>query len=602
MKLKNVLNLTAIAAVLILCLTVVAQAENFQTHHLYGALAKGQLKPTGHLPSGEVMQLDVMLPIRDQAGLNDFLAKVYDPSSSTFHQFLKPAQFNDRFGPTQENYDATVQYLAEHGLTVMPGTKGRMHIVVSGPVSAVETAFHVQMLTYQHPTENRTFFAPDREPTTDLPFALWHLSGIDNYELPKPQVVTNGLRTGKVAKGTATGSGPQYSFLGSDMRAAYYGIGYEEGYLTGEGQDMALVEFYGTNLMDLATYYRNVDQELEVEPGIYSTDGTTLACVYTRYDHWCDDTEQTLDMTQALGMAPELNSLTLYVGSSWSAILNTLADPPEELNFPYTISASWLGGSGADQETLNPVFEEFAADGQSYFNAAGDWSEWGKFDCGSSVCPYQPATNAWVTAVGGTDLTTTGPGGDYLAESAWEDGGGGIAPDGGGTGPDSVAIPAWQQYPDVITEANGGSTTLRNGPDVSANANFTYYVCADLSACTYNEYGGTSFASPLWAAYIALLNEASEECNDGPAPQGFINPEIYYWNSLSLSTEYWSGLYAEYLFHDVTTGSQYLGYSAVPGYDLATGWGSPNYGFIDWYYYCDDARKSKHMPPALTKK
>ena len=78
---------------------------------------------------------------------------------------------------------------------------------------------------------------------------------------------------------------------------------------------------------------------------------------------------------------------------------------------------------------------------------------------------------------------------------------------GGGISPDRIAIPSWQQLSGVINSSNKGSTTYRNGPDVSANANFTFYVCADQTTCTANEYGGTSFAAPMWAGYIALVNQ-----------------------------------------------------------------------------------------------
>ena len=61
--------------------------------------------------------------------------------------------------------------------------------------------------------------------------------------------------------------------------------------------------------------------------------------------------------------------------------------------------------------------------------------------------------------------------------------------------------------PGVINSSNKGSTMYRNGPDVSANANFTFYVCADQTTCTANEYGGTSFAAPMWAGYLALVIE-----------------------------------------------------------------------------------------------
>ena len=76
----------------------------------------------------------------------------------------------------------------------------------------------------------------------------------------------------------------------------------------------------------------------------------------------------------------------------------------------------------------------------------------------------------------------------------------------------------------MITSSNKGSKTLRNGPDVSANANFTFYVCADQTTCTANDYGGTSFAAPMWAGYLALANQQAATNGD---TIGFINPIIY---------------------------------------------------------------------------
>jgi len=116
----------------------------------------------------------------------------------------------------------------------------------------------------------------------------------------------------------------------------------------------------------------------------------------------------------------------------------------------------------------------------------------------------------------------------------------------------------------VINSTNKGSTTLRNGPDVAANANFTFYVCADQTTCTANDYGGTSFATPMWAGYIALVNQ--QLAANGDPTIGFINPTIYAQNvTSSYDTD----------FHDITSGTS-GSYSAVTGYDLVTGWGSPN--------------------------
>jgi subtilase family serine protease len=125
----------------------------------------------------------------------------------------------------------------------------------------------------------------------------------------------------------------------------------------------------------------------------------------------------------------------------------------------------------------------------------------------------------------------------------------------------------------VINSTNKGSATLRNGPDVSANANFTFYTCGNQTTCLANTYGGTSFAAPMWAGYIALVNQQLAQKSQPSI--GFINPTIYAQN---LSGGALSAAYAAN-FHDITSGTS-GSYSAVTGYDLVTGWGSPNSGLF----------------------
>ncbi len=156
---------------------------------------------------------------------------------------------------------------------------------------------------------------------------------------------------------------------------------------------------------------------------------------------------------------------------------------------------------------------------------------------------------------------TSGAAGPWSSETAWVDSGGGISPD-------KIAIPSWQQLSGVINASNKGSTTLRNGPDVSANANFTFYTCGDQTACQANVYGGTSFAAPMWAAYIALVNQ--QLVANGKPTIGFINPTIY---SQNVTSAYATN------FHDITSGTS-GSYSATTGYDLVTGWGSPTPSLI----------------------
>ena len=521
------------------------------THHVREVTRTGEAKPTGRLAPDQVMTLDVVLPLSDQAGLNSFLKALYDPANPAYRQFLTVREFTERFGPSQADYDALVQFAKANGFAVIGGSRDGMDVQIKGSVAAIQNAFHVTIQTYQHPTENRIFYAPDREPTTVLPFPLWHISGLDNYSIPHPLFVkksdyarAHGISPDAVVTHATTGSGPSASFLGSDMRAAYYG----GTALTGAGQNLGLFEYEGTDLADLTTYFKNVGQTNNVPVTLLSTDGTSTSCVYSS---GCDDTEQTLDMTQAIGMAPGLASLVVYIGSTDTAIISAMTTHSP---LPTTIGCSW-GWTPADPSTLDPYFQKMSAQGQNFFAASGDSSTW------SSSNEAWPADDANIVSVGGTDLTTTGPAGAWKSETAWSDSGGGISPD-------DIPIPSWQQLSGVINSSNKGSTKYRNGPDVSANANFTFYVCADQTTCTANEYGGTSFAAPMWAGYIALVNQQLKENSDPTI--GFIDPTIYQQNvTSSYGTD----------FHDITSGTS-GSYSAVTGYDLVTGWGSPNTGLI----------------------
>ena len=528
---------TFIAIVSIVSAVCQAQSQSLLTRHMRDAVLNGQAVSVGSLPASQSMRLVLTLPLRHQPELENFLGELYDPLSPSYRQFLTVGEFTARFGPSQEDYDAVVRFANANGLIVVGTSRNRLNVDVQAPVAAIEKALHVTMGLYQHPTENRRFYAPDREPTVDLPFQLWHISGLDNYSIPRP--LYRHRDTSDVRSNATTGSGPGASFLGSDMRAAYYG-----GSLTGSGQSLGLLEYYGTDIADLTTYYKNVSQTESVPVTLLSTDGTSTSCLASG---GCDDTEQTLDMTQALGMAPGMSSLIVYVGSSDTAILNAMATA-SPLNGQLSSSWTWYP---ADPSSDAPYFTEFAAQGQNFFQAAGDSGAW---TTPSGRNPVYPSDWVYVTSVGGTDLTTTKAAGPWNSETTWSSGGGGISPD-------HYAIPSWQ-----TTAASGCSScsqTYRNGPDVSANANYTFYVCADQTTCTANDYGGTSFAAPMWAGYLALVNQ--QAVANGNSRVGFLNPYLY---TIGEGSSYAAD------FHDITSGNN--GFPATTGFDLATGWGSPN--------------------------
>jgi len=521
-----------IGVAIVLWPVVGLQAQSLPTRHVHREVASGEASFAGLLPATQAMRLDLMLPLRNEAELDQLLKNLYDPQSPLFHKFLSVQEFTAQFGPSEQDYAAVLAFAEQNGLKVTATSPNRLLVNVAGPVANVEKAFRVTMASYRHPTEQRTFFSPDREPSAvGLGVPLWHIGGMDNFSIPQPA----SLKRDSNAAPSTTGSGPSGYFLGSDMRAAYYG----GTALNGAGQSVGLLEFAGYNMADVTKYFSAVGQPLNVAVTGVSTDGSSLSCTGR-----CDDTEQVLDIEVAISMAPGMDSVLVYVSdTSDVSIFNQMAVD----NKAKPLSCSW-GWSPADPTSDDPIFKEFAAQGQNLFVASGDSGAYGK----RSRYVY-PADDAYVTSVGGTDLTTNGGGGTWSMETAWLDSGGGISPN-------KIAIPSYQAA--AITSANKGSTTLRNAPDVAAEGNTDNYICYN-GKCA-GGWGGTSFAAPRWAGYLALVNQQAVAHGNGSV--GFINPALY---SIGLGSN------SSTAFHDITVGNNGA-FSSQTGYDLVTGWGSPN--------------------------
>ncbi len=515
--------------------------------HVRPAVSSGEAALVGALPANQSLQIAVVLPLRNPDELTSLLKRLYDPQSPDYRHFLSVEQFTEQFGPSLADYQAVVAYLQANGFTVTDTPANRLIVPVSGSVAQINRAFNVTMNAYRHPTENREFFSPDREPALNLSVPVAHIAGLNNFSLPHP--ILTQVFQGQVAA-NVTGSGPGGSYLGSDMRAAYYG----GTTLTGTGQAVGLLEFGGYNLSDVNAVFSNAGQSYSVPINNVLLGGATIAPVE-------QDGEQVLDIAQAIGMAPGLSQVRVYIGNASlpgqdTVILNSMASE----NIAKQLSCSW-GWEPDDPTTDDVFFQEFAAQGQSFFTASGDA---GAFD--ALINPYfYPSEDAYVTAVGATHLNTNGAAGAWVSESAWNSGGGGS---GGGISPDGIAIPSWQTG--VANSSNGGSATLRNVPDVAMEGDLDNYDC-NLGACN-GGYAGTSFATPRWAGFMALVNQQAVEAGTAPmGGLGFLNPALY---SIGGGSSFTSDL------HDITvgnnhTGSQPVWFNAVTGYDLVTGWGSP---------------------------
>jgi subtilase family serine protease len=519
-----------------------AASKSSQTlhNHVRAAVTSGRAARIGTMSHGQRMTLAIILPLRSQAELASLLKRIYDPSSPDYRHFLTVSQFTEKFGPTRQDYESVVKFARSKGFTVGNTPANRLLVHIQGTVAQVNKAFHVTMSNYRHPTENRTFYSPDREPSLELSVPVLHVAGMNNFSIPRPKY----KRAPPNFRRNAIGSGPNGAFLGGDMRAAYYG----GTALVGTGQSVGLLEFDGYNISDVTASFAGQSNNVPIQNVLI--DGATAGSDG-------DDGEQVLDIVQAAAMAPGLSQIRVYIAPGNSQIgvgdvdiFNQMATD----NVAKQLSCSW-GWNPDDTSQLDPIFQEFAAQGQTLFVASGDA---GAYTGSNATDNSYPAEDVNVVAVGGTDLTTNGAGGPWQSETAWLDSSGGPADDG-------FPIPSWQAG--VANSSNQASSTVRNVPDVAMEANTDNYAC-DQGTCN-GDYGGTSFAAPRWAGFLALVNQ--QAVANGNATLGFINPAIY---SIGNGPNYNSA------FHDITSGNNNNGkgqsYNAVVGYDLVTGWGSPN--------------------------
>ncbi len=501
------------------------------------------LAAKGNLPAETQLHLAIGLPVRDADGLDAFVRSVSDPSSSNYRQYLTPEQFTERFGPTEQDYQAVINFAESNGLTVSTTHPNRMIVDVEASAAAIEHAFHVTLRTFKHPTEDRDFYAPDTEPVVDQAVPILHIGGLDNYYTRKPnhEIRPLDLLTNVSPR---TGTGPSGTYRGNDFRAAY-APGVSQ---TGTGQAVGLLEFDGYNQSDITTYESQAGISARTLQNVL-IDGYSGAA-------GSGQSEVCLDIEVAVSLAPGLSKVIVYEApnpSPWEDLLNRMAND----NAAKNLSCSW-GGGGPDS-TAEQIFQQMASQGQTFFNATGD------SDAYTGSIPF-PSDSPNVVEVGGTTLTTISAGGAWSSETTWNWGGGTGSSGGIST---FYSIPSWQAPISMLS--NQGSTTKRNLPDVALTADNVYVVYKNGRS---GAFGGTSCAAPLWAAYTALVNQKAASLSQNPV--GFINPAIY---AIALGGSYASN------FHDITTGNNITSqsggkWSAVTGYDLCTGLGTPNGGAL----------------------
>ena len=550
----------ALASIFLLAAAASAFGKARGLKPLHGHVPKlpAELSPKGQLASTHELHLAIGLPLRDSQGLDVFLAQVYDPASTNFHRFMSPGEFTTRFGPTLEDYQAVLEFARTNGLVVTGRYDNRLLLDVNGSAENVQRAFHITLRTYKHPNQDRDFFAPDIEPSVEAQLPIADISGLNNFVLPRPRLKQIDPTASSISP--RTGSSPTGSYMGKDFRAAYLpGVS-----LTGTGQMVGLLQFDGFYQADIAAYEAaaglpNVPVQTVLLDGY---DGTPTTGANS------GNNEVSLDIEMAISMAPGLSKVVVFEAGpngSPNDILNSMAANTQIKQF----SCSWGWGGGPSATTDN-IFKQMAAQGQAFFAASGDSDAYtpgaaSANGVDSTALANAPASSPYITIVGGTTLSTTGAGGVWSSETVWNWGSHNGSYVGSSGGISSYyGLPSWQSG--ISMTANGGSSTHRNLPDVAMVADNVYVLYGNGSS---SSLGGTSCAAPLWAGLAALANQQALAA--GKAAIGLFNPAIY---------AIGKGPAAGSSFHDTTTGNNFWTsspnlYSAAPGYDLCTGWGTP---------------------------
>ncbi len=529
---------------------------------------------------------DVVLALRDPAGLSRFLSDLTTPTSPSYRHFLTPQEFATRFGASDATVSRVRHYLRGYGLRVRELNSAHSLLEMSGSTSDIARAFATPVETVRMSDGSlRAQFARSATLPADLASDVTAVAGLSSVLSPESHVAlrrgsSTGVRAVRAAvrastlsartsahtttPGTcpgavnATQTDAAYGSFTVQQQAQLYGL--DNAWAAGHnaaGQTIAIYELQAHNSSDLSTFLTCYGLAPKITT-INVDNGTTGG--------YSD--EATLDIEEAAALAPGA-ALEVYQTS------NTASDPVDLYariasdDTASIVSTSWgdcendpTGAVAAEQV----IFEQMAAQGQTVVAAAGDL---GSSDCNgittNAAAVDDPASQPYVTGVGGLTVNSISP----LSETVWNSSGGSSGGASGGGVSQIWSRPSWQVAPGI----NPVSDTMRMVPDLSVmgdpNTGFIQYYTDSTQSCQgWCSIGGTSIGAPLVSALVAT---AAQTCNTSRL--GFLNPTLY---SVARSG---NG------FVDVTTGNNDLfgigEYSAGVGYDLASGLGSPATTFVD---------------------
>lgn len=552
--------------------------------------------------------------------LQALIAAQHDPGSPLYHHWLTPDQFAARFGMAESDISKVQSWLQQQGFSIDSIARSRNMIRFSGTVGQVESAFSTQMHFYQ--ADGAKHYAPSTP--LSVPAAISSaVSGIRNLNdfRPRPQFVR---------PRTAFTSGQSHNvfFAPGDIVTTYDVAPLYSAGINGLGQTIAIAGQSAIVASDIENF-QNAAGLPKKDPSLILVPGTGDSTVFADGN----EGESDLDVEWAGSMAPGANVAFVYVGSNTNfSVYDSVQYAVDELIAPI-ISISYASCeavlTATDLTSLEAVMQQAATQGQTVISASGDQ---GSTSCSvytnlalsvqQALAVNYPASSAYVTGMGGTEIesanstssnTTYWSGSSstsdtltsalkYIPEIAWNDDDptNGLSASGGGAST-LVAQPAWQKSYFTATGETNPDSSHRLVPDISlySSPGFPGYLyCTsdqtnwfagsltasaqqascnsgfrDSSTDLLTVAGGTSFAAPIFAGMVALINQKAGYTTG----QGLINPTLY--QLAANSSTYGSA------FHDVTKGNNNCiagptfcgttaGFSATTGYDEVTGLGS----------------------------
>ena len=486
----------------------------------------------GPVPPGESIEVTVRVRRRNALA---------SPLEAKPGSLLSDDEFREKHGADPADLEKVENFAHEHGLSVVMSSSAQRSVQLVGTVAAMKVAFGVTLRTYQLGKVRFRGRSGAITIPAELEGIIEGVFGLDDRPAVRPHFHL--LQNGKV-RPAATG-GPAFT---PPQVAQLYGFPRN---VDGSGQTIAILEFGGGyRLTDLQKYFARIGARL---PSISAVSVMGASNAPTGDPNGADG-EVMLDIEVAGAIAPGARTVVYFAPNTDAGFLGALyAAVHDSLRRPSVISISWgspeLGNTLQSRKDFDSACVDAAMLGITVCVAAGDHGSADTDPPGGRANVDFPASSPHVLACGGTHLEASG--GTISKETVWNthDGwatGGGVS--------EAFPLPDYQKNAGVPRSVNPGGAVGRGVPDVSgdADAQTGYVVRVDgIDSVS----GGTSAVAPLWAALIALLNEAKGR------RLGFVNPALYALPNGS--------------FRDITVGDNGA-YQARSGWDACTGLGSPD--------------------------